>query len=105
MLPKKKRLSRDAFNRFFSVGKRYRASCFDIVYSTSATFHASVVVPKKVAPKAHDRNALRRRVYASLSRLADARGVYIVIMRPGKGVVPCTEIESELHKAFTALSL
>jgi ribonuclease P protein component len=85
MLAKKERLSRDAFNRFFSVGKRYHGAIFQIVYTPHPTFHASVVVPKKVEKLAVRRNKIRRRIYDILrhyTRTQKKQGVFIVIVKP-----------------------
>jgi ribonuclease P protein component len=84
MLRKRERLSRDAFNRFFSAGKRYHTTLFQCMYSPHNTFHASVVVSKKVLRHAVDRNKLKRRTYDILRRRAraqDLSGVYICITK------------------------
>ncbi len=84
MLGKKERLSRDAFNRFFSVGKRYHSASFQVVYAAHSTFHASVVVPKKIEKLAVRRNTIRRRIYDILrhyTREQKTQGVFIVIVK------------------------
>lgn len=80
MLSKKERLSRDAFNRFFSSGKRLRSESFDLIYTPNTVFHGAVVISKKVASRAVLRNKIRRRVYSLLQEL-ESGGVWIVIMR------------------------
>lgn len=86
MLSKKERLTRQDFSRFFSSGRRYHSSFFTLVYTPSPALHASVVVPKKVVPKAVDRNTIRRRLY---STLRGEHGVFIVLLKkPGTLVAP-----------------
>ncbi len=63
MLPKKERLSRTEFNRFFSIGKRSHSPSFQVVYTAYPTLHASVVVSKKIAKTAVQRNKIRRQIY------------------------------------------
>lgn len=63
MLAKTERLSRNLFTAVFSQGKRRHGEHFTIVYAPAVGFRASVVVSKKVAKKAHDRNRLKRQLY------------------------------------------
>lgn len=57
------------------MGKRAHSPLYTIVYSPSPTFHASVVVSKKVARLAVDRNKIRRRIYDILRRYQSRTGV------------------------------
>lgn len=84
MLPKKERLSRKEFSRFFSMGARIHSPVFQVVYTPYPTFHASVVVPKKVARLAVTRNRIRRRVYDILrtyKKTYGITGVYIYLCK------------------------
>jgi len=86
MLPKKERLSRKEFNRFFSVGKRFHSPSLQVVYAPHDTFHASVVVSKKIARLAVKRNKIRRRIYDIVRRYKMERGnpgVFIFVTKPG----------------------
>jgi ribonuclease P protein component len=108
MLKRKERLSRDAFSRFFSAGKRVRSPYFDFIYTPHPTFHGSVVVSKKVALRATARNALRRQVYSLLRETAHTEnksGVCIVIMRPVKETVPRTQLKNELVRIYRSLTI
>jgi ribonuclease P protein component len=85
MLPKSQRLSRAAFVGYFAGGKRFHAPYLTIVYHPTASFQAAVVVSKKVAKKAHERNTIRRRLYAVLREVHKEEavsGVYIVHTKP-----------------------
>ena len=85
MLPKKKRLTTEAFNRFFSLGKRFHSEHLQLIYTPSPEFHGSIVVGKKVFKTAVKRNRLRRQLYAALyglHRNGFPAGVYIIIAKP-----------------------
>lgn len=86
MLPKKERLSRLEFNRFFSVGKRLHTPLFQIVFSPHDALHASVVVSKKIAKRAVVRNKIRRRIYDIVRNYHSQKGmcgVFIFVVKPG----------------------
>lgn len=85
MLAKSQRLSRAQFSTFFKSGKRRHCDTASAVFTPHPTFHASVVVSKKVAKKSVDRNRIRRQIYAqlySLKRQAHT-GVFIILVKPG----------------------
>lgn len=105
MLPKKERLTTEAFNRFFSTGKRYHSTSLQIVYTVAPTFHCSVVVGKKVFKQAVKRNKLRRQLYATIynySRKNSITGVFVVFVKPSAKEVPVKVLQQEicslLHK-------
>jgi ribonuclease P protein component len=106
MLAKKERLSRDAFNRFFSVGKRLHSPSFTLVYAPHTTFHGAVVVSKKVASRAVKRNILRRRVYSLLYTHKEhgATGVYIVILRKTPQIPTHATLKGELNTLLAKLT-
>ncbi len=86
MLKKKERLTRKEFDRFFSIGKRLHSPYLQLIYAENDTFHGAVVVGKKVAKKAVDRNTLRRRLYAQVYRdlrLFTPPAVYILVAKAG----------------------
>lgn len=85
MLKKSERLNRAAFSQYFAKGKRNHGTYTTIITSPAETFFASVVVGKKVFKLAHQRNSLRRRVYALVERYKKERnltGVFIIITKP-----------------------
>ena len=84
MLPKKERLSRMAFSQFFAVGKRSHFPSFQVVYVPHQSLHASVVVPKKIARHAVQRNKIRRRIYDILRNYRSEKkihGVFIFLVK------------------------
>lgn len=85
MFKKAERLSRSQFDTFFRSGKRVQTENLTGVYAPHPARHIAVVVGKKVAKRAHDRNAIRRRVYGVLYRMlssAETTGVFIVLTKP-----------------------
>lgn len=94
MPPKKERLTKKAFDRSFSIGKRHHSPTIQLIYEAGAPFHGSAVVGKKVFKNAVDRNRLRRRMYAVLYRYAkehQLQGTYILIAKPALKDVMQTE--------------
>ena len=85
MLAKPQRLSRVQFSSFFKSGKRKHSDVATLVCTPYPTFHASVVVSKKVSKKAVDRNKIRRQIYRQLYILKKQShtGVFIVLVKPG----------------------
>ena len=85
MLAKPQRLSRVQFSSFFKSGKRKHNDVATLVCTPYPTFHASVVVSKKVSKKAVDRNKIRRQIYSQLYMLKKqgGTGVCIVLVKPG----------------------
>ncbi len=84
MLPKKERLNRAEFSKFFAVGKRMHFTGFMLIVAPYPTFHASVVVSKKVLNTAVARNKLRRRIYdivRNYHKQHACAGVYIFITK------------------------
>jgi ribonuclease P protein component len=107
MLPKKKRLSREAFNTIFTKGHRSHSPFLQIITSKTDTFHGSVVVGKKVYQKAVDRNKLRRQLYALLyhfSKQAPTPCTYIVIAKPAIKGVSFLELKESFLKQLESLA-
>jgi len=104
MLPKKERLSREAFNRFFSVGRRIHSPSLQLVYSPYTTLHASVVVPKKVEKSAVKRNKIRRRVYDVIRNYHMTKplsGVFIVLVKPAVTTLDYQALKEEVVTLIT----
>jgi ribonuclease P protein component len=104
MLRKKERLNRETFNRFFSIGKRVHSPIATLVYSPHPTFHASVVVSKKIDSRAVRRNKLRRQAYDIVRNHTQAEpinGVFIIILKPPVVSVGFEELKKEIHALIT----
>ncbi|HEU4677392.1 MAG TPA: ribonuclease P protein component [Candidatus Paceibacterota bacterium] len=105
MLPKKERLSREDFSRFFSSGKRRNSPALGLVYTPYPSLHVSVVVPKKVARRAVDRNVMRRRIYDIVRRHRDevgATGVFIFLAKAPALRMPFGALRDEVIGLITA---
>lgn len=108
MLPKKERLKRVDFSRFFSVGKRIHSASFVLIYSQHPTLHASVVVSKKVHKSAVVRNKLRRRIYDMVRRYRDEgtrSGVYIFVTKNGADKKTFQELHQEVTQALAKIKV
>lgn len=85
MLPKTERLDRAKFSDFFAKGRRVHGTYTTLVLSPSDDFISSVVVGKKVAKLAHERNRIRRRIYSLLRTIkveVNPKLALIVIVKP-----------------------
>lgn len=101
MLKKKERLTKQEFDRFFSIGRRRHGPLFTLIFNQSPAFHGAVVVGKKVHQRAVDRNRLRRRLYSILYRVSrdhDLRGVYIILTRPAAAGAKFADLKACLEQ-------
>jgi ribonuclease P protein component len=106
MFNKKQRLSRAEFDRFFAIGKRLHSPSLTLIYAKSEGSHASVVVGKKVAKKAVDRNTLRRRIYGLLYehlKTQNAPYTLIAIAKPNFIRISRKEASEETKALLTKL--
>lgn len=100
MLAKSERLTRAEFTHYFKTGRRIHSPLATLVFASHEQRHGAVVVGKKVAKRAVDRNTLRRRVYATLRhRTEGMTGVFIVILKPAATTVS----RAELREAISVL--
>lgn len=107
MLPKKERLSRQEFNRFFSLGKRTHSPAFQVVYSPYAELHVSVVVPKKIAKSAVKRNKIRRRMYDIVRRYraeVGVVGVFIFLVKPAVLTLSYQKLREEVRQCIGGIT-
>lgn len=84
MFNKQQRLTRAAFAAVFKSGTRYHSDSLTLIHEPQDTTHAAVVVGKKVAKKAHDRNSLRRRIYGvayQILKKCNQGGVFIFLTK------------------------
>jgi ribonuclease P protein component len=83
MVGKAERLSRAEFTQYFARSTRYHASVATILTMPAPSRKFAVVVSKKVAKSAVQRNVLRRQLYGLLSDKIHTPLVCIVILKPG----------------------
>lgn len=108
MLPKKERLTRIAFNRFFSGGRRSHTPLFTMIHAPYHELHVAVVVPKKVAKTAVVRNAIRRRVYESVRQYRKKyglKGVYIFLAKQSIVEVDFTDLREVVYTQLRTVGL
>lgn len=85
MVAKTQRLGRPAFDSLFKTGRRLHTPHVSFIFRLGGSFRCSVVVSKKVAKKAHDRNRIRRRLYDLLRTTQQTtawQGQCIVVVKP-----------------------
>lgn len=80
MLPKTQRLTKKLFDIVFFNSKRVHHELFTLQYKEADTVRCAVVVPKKVARLAVDRNNLKRRAYAVFQKHTFKRDVHCVVV-------------------------
>jgi ribonuclease P protein component len=97
MLPRKLRLSREAFGDARSL-KRAASPHFSVSYGPAkgADGGAAVVVSKKAAKLAVARHLLKRRILAVARPYVTADRTLIIHVRPGASALPFPELRSEL---------
>lgn len=108
MLAKNSRLSRELFLATFKKARRAHGLGFQLLFTPSPTFGASVVVAKKILTHAVDRNYLRRRTYAVLREClqntpaGSITGRYIVIYSTDSKKYPLAAILQSLCEVMNA---
>ncbi len=108
MLPKKQRLNRTAFTQYFKVGKRHHTSYLTLIIAPCEGFKCAVVVGKKVAKKAHDRNRIRRRLYELIRHSygeVDWPRALIVVAKPAIIKLSKKQFTTELTKEIALLGI
>lgn len=107
MLRKAERLTRAEFTEFFKRGQRSNSPHLQLIYTPYKSLHGSVVVSKKVAKKAHDRNALRRRVYDQVRRELHGKctGVFILLLRPSFASLSKIEQRESVQKMLARITM
>jgi ribonuclease P protein component len=106
MLKKAERVPRSDFAAFFKQGRRFHSDNATVVFTPYPTFHASVVVSKKVSKSAVIRNTLRRRVYAKLSVQSAVKqtGVFVVVLKPSFAKLSRTEASEEISRLIVKIT-
>ncbi len=101
MLKKKERISRKKFNELYKNSKiTSRGSFFMVRKHSDETFSAAVVVPKKIAKKATERNHLKRVTYSliteKIKKQAGIVGCYIFVFQ--KKPIKPSDIRADFEK-------
>ncbi len=93
-LPKKLRLTREAFPKVLQAKKRLISEHFSLSYSQGTGF--SAVVSKKVAKRSVDRHLMKRRMLEVLKRGPHTKAI-IAYARSGAPSLPFSELKKELE--------
>ncbi len=101
MPPKSQRLNRASFNVYFKSGARRNTPHLTVIFKETNETKTAVVVSKKVFKKAHERNRLRRRIYACLGKLQPSGMVCIVIAKPAINKLTKKNLLENLAKEIT----
>jgi ribonuclease P protein component len=102
MLPRARRLPRAGFAAL-SRARRLDSPHFKVAWSLGVR-GCAVVVPKKVAPRAVDRNLLKRRVLALVAARYRDGGALVVFAKPGSRGLSMNSIRQELEPLFATLT-
>lgn len=78
MLPKRSRLTTADVRQVIKAGRSVRGMGISLKYEPAKSVQVAVVVSKRVAKRAIERNRLRRLVYRSLPSLPQVRVVLFV---------------------------
>lgn len=105
MISKKHRLTTPRFDAVFASGVVFRSKHFLVrILPNSPTPAFAVVVGKKIAKTAVQRNALRRKVFQCLSRYIqekkNMRGEYVFFLRSAD--ISTDELCDEIHRVLTS---
>ena len=106
MLPKKQRVTKKLFDQVYTLGKSFHAPhLFMKVLKTGKTEQnkASVVVSKKVAKKAHDRNTIKRRTLSLLNPYIKAKknGLQVIVfMKKGADSITFQDLKKEIDEVW-----
>ncbi len=106
MIAQDNRISRAEFMNYLR-GKRYAGVALTVTVSPAPTLKVSVVVSKKVAKRAVDRNRLRRRAYGVIERwLKQSQfiGVVVVQYKPGALRLSRVAVQAELEALLAQIS-
>jgi ribonuclease P protein component len=103
MLPKAKRLTKRLFSESFSHSKITSNDYFTLRYKdiSGKTPKVSVVVSKKVAQKATDRNYLKRKMYEIAQKhLKNIEKPYVLMLFPKKTstTLSFTDLDKEVRE-------
>ncbi|HXK40463.1 MAG TPA: ribonuclease P protein component [Candidatus Paceibacterota bacterium] len=105
MLPKRRRLTRHNFPSRSRTGSVFHTKHLTLRVTPSSVsgFRVSVVVSKKTARRAVDRNLVKRRVYDSVARSPESPSAsYVFFAKAGASVIPFRELNEEVGELLRA---
>lgn len=98
MLPSRSRLnlSKISFNNF--GGKRIESKELTLLVKEADKLKAGIIVNKKVAPKAVDRNRIKRIIYEALAKQNKFKGEIIIIVKNNLANKNTNQVQEILEK-------
>jgi ribonuclease P protein component len=82
MIPRTKRVSKEAFSKTFKNSRFFSTPYFSFkVTQDTLSPHFSCVVSKSVAKQAVLRNSLRRKWYNAFAKLPITKGTYLIFLK------------------------
>ncbi len=105
MFKKSYRLDTSQFKEVFNFGKTIKSALFLVKSKENGIRHSrfAVVVSKKVAKKAHDRNYLKRRTYNAIKEIYKDFPVadYIFILNSGVKDIQYSNLIKNIKETFS----
>lgn len=101
----KRLLEKSEYDQVFSQSKRLSTSDFIILYRNTTIGHArlGLAIAKKVVPKAHDRNRLKRLLRETFRTKKLASVDIIVLAKRGVDKIQSSTLLQNLNKAWDKL--
>lgn len=107
MFKKSERLTRSEFTAFFATGKRQHFPHVTVIHQPYPTRKVAVVVGKKVATSAVQRNKYKRRIlgvlYQELGKRQDG-GVLILLVKPSFRTLTRKDAQAELKSVIAQVT-
>jgi len=100
MLPKRKRLTTEDFEKTFKKGARYNTPSLLCIYAPAKSAALSVAVTKKQYPLAVDRNKIRRVIYGCIAGLPKNTHIIILVRKKvakKEENTLCAEVSGFIH--------
>ena len=102
MLPKRFQVTLRAHSDFFKQCKKLHSSDYSIYYKSGNTTQAAVIVPKKVARLAVDRNEVKRKYRAALTTVLESevlkQNLFVIIVHKPGTQKTVAQIEDSLRQ-------
>lgn len=101
MLAKRYRLNRAEFSTIFQTGRRQHSLNLTVIKKPDPTFKCAVVVGKKVAKKATDRNSIKRRLYVLIGNFVETNnwhGLVIFLVKPTVNKLTKRQFKEQMEK-------
>ncbi len=104
MLPKKNRLNlSQSKNKKIQVGKRIANESLSLTFRNTGTLKAAIIVSKKVAPLAVDRNRIKRLLSEAIQKQNIVSGDLLVVVKKNISKHRQQEVKEKLERLLVEL--